>query len=517
MVYLDRIKALIRQKDKRNYCIMTILCFYLLMKVCTNLAYGSASSYQTFKDYFYYRAVVFFLVALIMIRKVAFLNIPVLVTAAVYTIASVKYFVGHYTVAAYGIDNQNATVAKCMAWGLFLIILVDIIRTGNKPGYNKQNKNFSIITLIAFSLALAMGFQHSLCLICPFAALYLTPISKKQWIWFVECFTIAYYGAFVWMMTKSLITMPPYTIAAEGYYYNGIFRDTWPGGIFCAGAFACVMYWFLKFWNADKRNVYRNMLKVGVCTLAMVFPVYTALLISSRSAEAGILGTVLFSYIFAGSRPEKNNWKKRGIIAMTAILIAAVCVIVFLRILLNVDVASVELPQGVLRSHFLRWVVVAKRTFTGQWSAWEFFPKGSFLSAIDELSSYRLSILVQTLKNVSFFGSEQVLVLVGKMYFHPHNTYAAWLLMYGWLGGVPMIIWFFYFLVKSVQGVLKRELIYLFPFLWGTLLAFAMLTQFLPWLYPAAFILFFVQYPLLIEQEDDVSNEAEIFAIGDDM
>lgn len=502
MAYLDRIRLLIKQKDKRMYCIMTILCLYLLLKVCTNLAYGSASSYQTFKDYFYYRAVVFFLVALILIRRVSLLNIPVLTTAAVYTIASVKYFVGHYTVAAYGIENQNAAVAKCTAWGLFLIILVDIIRTGNKTSYNKRNKNFALITLVAFSLALAMGFQHSLCLICPFAALYLTPISKKKWIWFVECFTVAYYGAFVWVMTKSLITIPPYSVTSDRWYYNGIFRDSWPGGIFCAGAFACVVYWFIKFWTADKRNVFRNMIIVGVCTLAMVYPVYATLIIASRSAEAGILGCVLFGYVFVTSKPENNIWKKRGIGVLTTILVAAVCAIVFLRLLINVDADSVALPQGMLRNYFVRLVDMAKRTFTGE-GAYDYFPKGSFLSAIDELSSSRLCILVESIKNVSFFGSEQVLVLVGKEYFHPHNTYVTWLLMYGWLGGASMNIWFFSFLVKSIKGVMKRELICLFPFLWGVLLTFAMLTQFLPWVYPAAFVLFFVQYPLLIEQAEE--------------
>lgn len=499
MEHVERIKLLIRQKDKREHCIITILCLCLLMKVCTNLAYSSASLYQTYKDYHYYGAVAFFLVVLILIRRVSFLNAPVLATTAVYTIASVRYFVECYTAAAYGVNNQNAMVAKCTAWGLFLIILVDTVRTGKRTCYNKQNTIFSLITLVAFSLAFAMRFQDSLSVFCPIAALYLTPISKKQWTWFVECFTIAYYGACVWVITKSLIAIPPYTVSSEGWYYMGIFPSPWTGGIFCAGAFACVMYWFLKFWTADKRN----MVKVGVCILAMVFPVYATLLFASRSAQLGILGCVLFSFIFAASKPEKNTWKKRGIGVLTAILVAAVGAIVFLRFLLNVDVDSAELSKGMLHNHFLRWASVAKRTFTGA-GAWNIFPEGSLLSAIDELLSHRLCILVQTLKNVSFFGSEQVEVLVGEIYYHPHNTYAAWLMMYGWLGGIPMIVWFFSFLVKSVRGVLKRELIYLFPFLWGALLVFAMLPEYLQWLYPTTFVLFFVQYPLLIEQAEDV-------------
>lgn len=491
MKQLERIKLFITQKDKRMHCIMTILCLYLFMKVCTKLAFCTAAPYQVFKDCYYYTAVAYFLVVLILIRKVSFFNTPVLATIAVYAIASVKYFIA----AGYEVDYRNAVLAKCVAWGLFLIILVDIIRTGKRTCFNKQNRIFSLITLIAFSLALAMGFQQSLCMFCPFAAFYLTPISKKQWIWLVDCFTIAYYGAVVWVMTKSLITVP-YT--AESNYYFGIFASAWTGGILCAGAFACVMYWFLKFRAAEKRN----MIKEGACILAMVFPVYATWMIASRSAMLGILGCVLFSFVFAASKPEKNTWKKRGIGVMTAVLAAAVCMIVLLRFLIDVDADSIKLPQGMLRNHITRWVVVAKKSFAGK-GAWNYFPKGSALSAIDGLTSNRLCLLVETLKNVSFFGSEQLSVLVGTVYFHPHNAYATWLMMYGWLGGIPMIIWFFSFLVKSVGGVLKREAAYLFPFLWGALLVFAILPEILPWMYPAAFILFFVQYPLLIEPGED--------------
>lgn len=493
MAVAEKVKDLVRQKDKCRYCIITLLCVLLLTKVCANLAYGSAAPYQTYKDYYYYSAVAVFLAVLILIRRVSFLNAPILATVAVYTIASVKYFIA----AAYEVELRNAVLAKCVAWGLFLIILADVVRTGKRTCFNQQNKVFSRITLTAFSLALAMGFQLSLCIFCPFAAFYLTPISKKEWNWLVDCFTVAYYGVFVWVMTKSLITIPPYSVPTGEWYYFGIWQDAWSGGIFCAGAFACVVYWLLKFRTADKKKSVQAL----ACILAAIYPVCTAFLIASRAAGLGILGCVLFVWIF-WMKPEK--WKKRGIGAMAAIAAVTVCAVLFLRLLLNIDTDPIAVSKGVFGNHFLRLTAYAKRIFTGE-GAYSIFPQGSVLAAIDELSSNRLCILAETIKNISFFGSGQLSVLVGERYFHPHNTYAAWLLMYGWAGGIPMIIWFFSFLVKSVGGVLKREAIWLFPFLWGALMAFAMLPDFLPWLYPGAFILFFVQYPLLIEQADEGS------------
>lgn len=171
----ERVKELMSQKDKWLKYVATAVCLLLLLRVCLNLAYILAAPYQTFKDCFYYKGI------------------------AVYVAASVN----HFTAAAYQAELRNAMVSKCVAWGLFLIILVDVIRTGKRYVLAKRTDFF--ITVLAFSCALAMNFSFSVCLFCPFAALYLTPIGKRQWTWLVDCLTMAYYGAFVWIMAKCLI------------------------------------------------------------------------------------------------------------------------------------------------------------------------------------------------------------------------------------------------------------------------------------------------------------------------
>lgn len=484
-------------KDKSLHCIMTIVCLFLLMKVCTNVMYASDAPYQTFKDYFYYKGTALFLIVLMLLRKVSVLNVPILATTAVYAIASAKYFIA----AKYEVELRNAVMAKCAVWGLFLIILVDVIRTGKRTSFNKQNKLFPYIALFAFSCAMAMNLQYSLCMFCPFVAFYLTPISKRQWIWLVDCLTTAYYGAFVWVMTKSLIEVPyngKYVFGGnDSIYYFGIFITPWTIGVFCAGAFVCAMYWFVKFWTAEKRD----MVKMGLCIMAMVYPVYATLIISSRSAEMGILVCALFVFVFVMPK-RPNAWKKRGIGLLAAITAVALCGVLLLRYLANVSMDSLEAVNGILGKRFLRWAVVAKRMFTGK-STYDFFPQSPVLRAIDELMSNRLGILAQALKNISLFGNTSMSVVIGDNDFgHPHNTYVAWLTMYGWLGGIPMIIWFIGFLVRSAGGVLKKNYIYLFPFLWGAFLLFAMLFETLMWMCPVSFILFFVQYPLLIEQSE---------------
>lgn len=488
----ERVKEVMSQKDKWLKYVATAVCLFLLLRVCLNLAYALAAPYQTFKDCFYYKGIALFLAVLILMRRVSFLNLPVLATIAVYVAASVN----HFTAATYEAELRNAMISKCVAWGLFLIILVDVIRTGKSTRFHKENKVFVCMAMIAFSGALAMSLQSSLCLFCPFVALYLTPISKKKWIWFTDCLTAAYYGAFVWVMTKSLITIPYAGENIRNGYYYGFFQSPWSVGVFCAGAFACVTYWFVKFWNAEKREP----LKWIPCLMAMAFPVYTTLIAASRSAEIGIMGCALFAFLFATSKAKKS-WKKRGIGVLVAALVVITCGILLLWFLSNVDVDPMETGQ------FARWKRVAKRMFAAEPKATDYF-QSPFLTAMDALMSSRLQLLVEAVKNVPLFGRGDMSVVIGEIdYGHPHNTYAAWLLMYGWLGGIPMIVWFFGFLVRSIRGVLKRELIYLFPLLWGGFLAFAILPEFLPWMYPAAFILFYAQYPLLVEQaEDDVER-----------
>lgn len=486
-----------KQKDKSLHCIMTIVCLLLLVRMFTDIMYASDAPYQTFKDYYYYKGITLFLVVLVLVRKVSVLNIPILATAGVYMIASAKYFIA----AKYEAELRNAVMAKCAAWGLFLIILVDIIRTGRKTRLNKENKLFPYIALFAFSCAMAMHFQYSLCLFCPFVAFYLTPISKRQWTWLVDCFTAAYYGAFVWVMTKSLIAVPyvgKYAFGGDdSLYYFGVFTTPWIIGVFCAGAFVCVMYWFVKFWTAEKRD----MVKVGLCIMAMAYPVYATLIILSRSAEIGILVCVLFVFVFVMPK-RPNAWKKRGIVLLAAITAAALCGVLLLWYLANINLASLESVNGILGKRFLRWAGVAQRMFARK-PTYDYYFQSSVLTTLDELLSSRLRILVQAFKQITFFGNTGMSVVIGdKDFYHPHNTYVSWLMLYGWLGGIPLIIWFFSFLARSVGGVLKKNYIYLFSFLWGAFLVFAMMFETAPWMYPSSFVLLFVQYPLLIEQAE---------------
>lgn len=485
------------KRDEYRFGVMTLVCLLLLVRTFTNLMYASDALYQTWKDFAYYKGVALFLVVVMLVRRVAVLNVPVLATAAVYIGASVK----HFLAAGYESELRNAMLAKCVAWGLFLIILVDVIRTGNRTRINRASKVISGVTLLAFTCAMAMNFQYSLCVFFPLAAFYLTPISKRQWIWFMDCLTTAYYGAFAWVMTKSLIVVPydaKYTLGGEdSLYYFGTFTTPWIIGIFCAGAFVCAVYWFVKVWTAEKRNP----VKVGTCVAAMAYPLYATLIISSRSAELGILTCAMVAVVFVlPTRP--GAWKKRALALSAAVAVGALCAVFFLKSLVNVDLESLESVNGMLGKHFLRYAGVVQRIVEEKPLYGVFF-QNPVLTALDELMSNRLSILVQALKEVSPFGNASLSVVIGDVDFaNPHNTYVSWLMLYGWVGGIPMIGWFFGFLVKSAAGVLKKDPTYLFPFLWGAFLLFATLFETMGWMYPAAFILLLVQYPLLVERSE---------------
>lgn len=489
----------ISQRERYMHCIMTMICIFLLTVTFVFTMYASDALAQTFKDAYFYTGMASFMIVLVLIRKISFLNAPMLATIAVYAIASVKYFID----AMYEVELRNAMLAKCVTWGLLLIILVDVIRTGKRTSFNKENKVIPFIILIAFSCALALNFRYSLCMFCPFVALCLTPISKRQWSWLVDCLTVAYYVAFVCVMTKSLIEVP-YT--GDGVYYFGIFVTPFSIGIFCAGAFVCVLHWFVKFWITSKRDI----VKISLCILAMVFPVYSTLIVYSRDAQLGVLGCALFTFIFVLSK-RPNAWKKRGIGVLAVTVIAALCGILLLKFLAGIDEDSLKTVNEMLGKHFARWAGVARRVFPSNPTNNAYF-QSPFLAALDMLLSVRPRIWVQALKNISLFGSHNMSVVIGDHdYGHPHNNYITWLLMYGWAGGVPLIIWFFSFFVRTIVGVLKKNYVYIFSFLWGAFMAFVMLFETVMWMYPATFLLLFAQYPLLIEQPDgggeSISND----------
>lgn len=510
---MDKVKEQFKEKiqwliKKENIIWLATMVVYILLftKTCAQLVYGAESMYQTFRDYYFYNAAGFFLIFILIERKVNLFSKPIFITLVTY----VGIYIRHFAVNSYESEYKADLQAQWFAWGLFLLVMVDILRTGKRAGYNRKNKIFCIIMSIAFMLALISDVHFSLSMVCPFLALYTTPISKKRWIQIVDCFTIGYYLAFVKIMTISLRQVPyEMSIHNSDFKYYGIFLNTASGGMFCAGAFICALYWFIRV-TRGKRKISIGMV---LSLVAMVYPLFATSLFASRAAELGILSAIVLSLIFVSKKTGNKYWLKRCYIVVIGGALAVIVLLGAMNYVRGIDYGTImEISNDFVRTKVAYFWDVASRLMNAQ-SDCSYFNDGTIWCAIDEASSYRLTTAIGGMQHVTTWGCGYMsFTFYDVFYMYPHNNYVSWMMMYGWTAGIPMIIWFLTSFITSVIKVVKKEYEYLLSFLWTAFLILLMLAETVLWIYPAAFVLLMVQYPLLVEQkEEDIQDTSEIY------
>lgn len=487
----DKIKWL-KEETRVLQNIVTLLAIFALTGCFANLTYGRDMAFQVQRDFFQNMAISFFLVFIILIRNVSLLNVPVLGTALVYATAAYRYV----TAADYGVDWEMAEVSKSITWGLFLMILVDLVRTDRISRLNRNLRFYVSIFLLSCALALGFAFPISLPLICPFLLFYLTPLSRKKWVWLTDCVSVSWYASFVILVTDSLIRSP-YNTGVSGSKYYGIFSTPGPIGIFCAGAFVCVIYWLIRTKHNKKHRILRWLLLLA----AAVYPLLGVSMFAARTAEIGIVGVILLAFIFW---PTGNSQSciQRGILVLGMVIVFLFLAVVGLSWIKSLDeefISSISSP--LLKNRLLLWQDAISRATEGV-SYYNYFPRGSVWVTLDELSSYRLSLPLEALRNSNLIGSGELQFIFtdGEAY-HAHNQYAEWIFSYGWIAGLSLIIWFFTSLIHATKRFIHKDHTILFLFLWDSFLAFTMLTEVIYWDYPMAFVLLMLQYPLLIQMD----------------
>lgn len=510
---MDKVKEQFKEKiqwliKKENIIWLATMVVYILLftKTCAQLVYGAESRFQTLRDAYFFNAAGFFLIFVLIERKVNLFSKPIFITLITY----VGIYIRHFTVNSYEEEYKAALQGKWFAWGLLLLVMVDILRTGKRTAFNRRNKIFCVIMSVAFMLALICDVNYSISMVCPFLALYTTPISKKRWVQIMDCFTIGYYLAFAKIMTISLIQVPyEVNIYESEFKYYGIFLNTASGGMFCAGAFICALYWLVKVIMKKKYVILGTIL----CMPAMIYALYATSLFASRAAEIGVIFAVLFSLIFLSNKTDNWYWIKRCVTVCIGGAVALLLLFGTMYIVKDLDYYTIrDIPNQFISAKVAYLKDVTCRLLSMN-SYYSYFEDGTIWCAIDEASSYRLTTAVGGMQLVTTWGNGNMTLAVRDVfYMYPHNNYVTWMMMYGWIGGIPMVLWFMASLITATKNIIKKDYVYLFSFLWTGFLVTLMLAETVLWIYPPAFVLLMVQYPLLVEQnEDDIQNASEIY------
>lgn len=486
---LENIKKI--DKNKVLFCLEMIFYLYCFVKMCLNLCYGTEAMYQTIRDHFNYKAIAYFLAILLMVRRAKLLHFAPIAYSVFYVIGSVLYFKR----AQFEIELYNANLSRCIAYGLFFLLIIDFFVSKNIVKWKERNKVLTIMFLatIAISAILSPG-RTTLCyFICPFAALYFVKITKTKWKQLMNCLSVSMWLSNMWVMCKSLLEVP-----YEGGRYWGVFLNLSTIGLFCAGAATSAIYWFfLVKGKGVKANILRCL---SVC--AFLIPFYFVMLVSARVAQLALILVIAFGFVMWSGYHSTDKIKKGAMIGGAVLFACAILLVLALWGLYKVDVEEIKstVNNEFLREQLLYWNGRAKTTFTAKSATFE---HGTLLAMMDRFTSGRLGIWVTYFKEMNLLGHEGVYSLTSN-WIHPHNNYVAWLYQYGLIGGSAFLAWFVYLNVCMIKKSYKSgDKKYLFPSLWCILTICSMLTETILWIYLSAFVLLFMQYIVMIDIPED--------------
>lgn len=131
----------------------------------------------------------------------------------------------------------------------------------------------------------------------------------------------------------------------------------------------------------------------------------------------------------------------------------------------------------------------------------------SVLETIDSFSGGRLTILKNGLKMVTFMGGSKLAIEVSDKVMAPHNTYLTWLLLYGWIAGGSIVVWYLSYFVSAIKGFFSNKKYLLFTALWAVLCGIAFWAEGEYHYNLSIFLILVFQYPLLAyNSREEIKN-----------
>lgn len=453
---------------------------YCLVHVFVSMA-------QTPKDVYFYAASATLILLVLLYRRIKILNPLYLGYLAIYGGYAVRYLFIHRHDWEYQYAGMLA--GKFATFGLFALLILDMIFTGKYYKFTKRNKVLLMLFLLAFGVGTVLAGTYIPVIICPVFALYTTQFSTVSWKKFVSHFAIGAYGTFLIYSFGSFI-LAPHTFYAGRYI--GMLNFPVAGGLISVlGIYSAVFLWWIYLKKI--KNVFLRFLILFVLA---GYPLATLFVFSDRACILGVFCTLFFAFIFCFGKKEKT--KLRAIIAGALVLTGIIAFIAVAVIAMNLGDALIK--EGEENQSFL--VGTLSRFVTG--SSVSVFEEGTLLNKLDYFCSYRPGIWYMAIKEIKFFGNSNLIFNLREgVSVHAHNTFIEWFLRTGWIGGSLLVAWFVTYLISALKKRKESDELTLFTFMWSTFCIAFFMTERELWYDPPAFILLLLQVPLLKKFEDE--------------
>ncbi len=438
-----------------------------------------------------YLGTVFLLLAVWVIRRIPLNRFETWSTLIAGVVVKYIYFTKmNISPLTYGTDYYRLVNYRWIAMIVFAALIIDLIRQKTILKLFKRANLFFYVMLAAITLAVVMRHEAFIPLICPIIALYFTYTESIGWDEFTDSFAIGFYGAFVFVMAKSLYEAPD--VFQSGRYY-GTFSNVYSAGIIAGGAILCVVYAYYRMAEFK----FKTAVRVIVSLLLVAFPLYSVAIIKSRTVEVSLLFVALIFAIFMGGGNKKS-------ISIKLIVLAVIASIGLVGIVLASQYYYNKRAAGELNncSYFVAHLIALADPEKKK----GVFGESSILNSLNAFTSGRLNLLYYSLKQVRLVGHPFEVVHEVKGAASAHNFFVQWLVEYGAVGGFVFIAWYVACFVKAVIAFVNKKKC--MPLLWisYTFVIFMALTG--TWLSVEAFFLLVLQYPLLMKHMNDSGSHA---------
>ena len=397
----------------------------------------------------------------------------------------------------YGYQYIAMLMAKYLMFSLFAIVVVNLIPQGVKSNLNKKHIGLFIVFFVAVVVTIILGHNYVLPIVCPIGALYLTVINSSTWKKLLQQFSLSMYIV-VYLYTLASFVIKPNEYVAGRYW--GIFNFPVVGATLAALGIISGIYLWLQY-----SNKFKSLLgKISVLVIAMIYPIYILIITLDRAVIAGLLSSLIFASIFCFGK--KINYKKRGFAAIIAFFLLLIAFFSCSAIIYKSDSQTLDRLSNIFNKSSLSLINnildFANRFKTG--SDCSYFEQGTFLNAIDYFTSYRLGLWYLAYKEIRLLGGSPITFVISDIEYHTHNTYVEWFLRVGWIGGIFLTAWVFYYLVIAVRHRIQKDSLSLWSFIWISFCVVFMMVERELWIeFPMVLLLIF-QYPLLfnIDKQD---------------
>ncbi len=439
--------------------VRTVLLFSFSFLAVYSTFVGENNYYQMPRDAGFRRGIFFFLVTILIMRKISLKKIEVWCTIAIGFLLLFAYLkVNNISSATYGNEYFSVYFWSRMAYVVFIGLLVDLIR-GRIKGLLQGSNILWYISIILFIVIVIVKKMDFYPIICPMIALFTTVMEKDDRKKAIDCYLMAFYLTFVFIYSYSLLYFRNNWI--EGRYY-GLFVTVEYATLLSASAFIVGLYFLARFIRSEKKKKY----KLILCIVLLTLPIVPILISGARAVQVGLVFALLgFFVMFVG----KNN-KKNMIIKIS--VTSCIVILSVVGILLLSKHAYNKIEMGAWDDKTVPYWYSHLAALSSPEYRKGYFGDDSFLNAIDRCFSDRLHIWDAALKMVKPYKIEYDCIYAdgpeGRMTIDlsPHNFFIWMLLNYGGVIGGILIMWFALLLCYSAYRCYKKDTSMIGPFLW---------------------------------------------------